>query len=53
MVSHVAREEAPNVFLGMFIINATSVVVLFYSGASHSFISTAYLEKHNLSITLL
>jgi hypothetical protein len=25
----------------------------FYSGASHSFISTAYVEKHNLPIALL
>jgi hypothetical protein len=27
--------------------------VLFDSGASHSFISTAYVEKHNLPIALL
>jgi hypothetical protein len=27
--------------------------VLFNSGASHSFISTAYVEKHNLPISLL
>jgi hypothetical protein len=31
----------------------TSKVVLFDSGASHSFISTAYVEKHNLPMTLL
>jgi hypothetical protein len=37
----------------MFFINDTSVVVLFDSGASHSFIFTAYVEKHNLPITLL
>jgi hypothetical protein len=37
----------------MFFINATSTVVLFDSGASHSFISAAYVEKHNLSIALL
>jgi hypothetical protein len=31
----------------------TSAVVLFDSGASHSFISPAYVEKHNLPIALL
>jgi hypothetical protein len=37
----------------MFLINDTSAVVLFYSGASHSFISVAYVEKHNLPLALL
>jgi hypothetical protein len=37
----------------MFLINNTSTVVLFDSGASHSFISTAYVEKCNLPIALL
>jgi hypothetical protein len=46
-------EEAPDVVIGMFFINDTSAVVLFDYGASHSFISTAYVEKHNMSIVLL
>jgi hypothetical protein len=46
-------QEAPDVGIGMFLINDTSVVWLFDSGALHSFISTAYVEKHNLSIALL
>jgi hypothetical protein len=37
----------------MFLINDTSVVVLFDFEASHSFISTAYVEKHNLPLALL
>jgi hypothetical protein len=37
----------------MFLINDTSAVVLFDSGASHSFISAAYVEKHNLPLALL
>jgi hypothetical protein len=41
------------VVIGMFFINDTSAVVLFDSGASHSFISVAYIEKHNLPIALL
>jgi hypothetical protein len=46
-------QEAPDVVIGMFLINDTSVVVLFDSGASHSFISTTYVEKHNLPLDLL
>jgi hypothetical protein len=36
-----------------FSINNISAVVLFDSEASHSFISAAYVEKHNLSVALL
>jgi hypothetical protein len=55
-VNHVAAEEAqeaPNVVIGMFFINYASAVVLFDTGASHSFISATYVEKHNLPIALL
>jgi hypothetical protein len=46
-------QEAPDVIIGMLLINDTSTVVLFDSGASHSFISTAYVGKHNLPLALL
>jgi hypothetical protein len=46
-------QEALDVVIGMFFINNTSAVVLFDSGTSHSFISTAYVEKHNLPLALL
>jgi hypothetical protein len=46
-------QEAPDVVIGMFVINNTSVVLLFDSRASHSFISAAYVEKHNLPLALL
>jgi hypothetical protein len=55
-VNHVIVEEsqeAPDVVIGMFLVNDTSIVVLFDSGASHSFISAAYVMKHNLPLTLL
>jgi hypothetical protein len=55
-VNHVAvdeAQEAPDVVIGTFFINDISAVVLFDSGASHSFISTTYVEKHNLPIALL
>jgi hypothetical protein len=46
-------QEAPDVVIGMFLVNDTSVVVLFDSGSSHSFIFAAYVGKHNLPLTLL
>jgi hypothetical protein len=46
-------QEAPDVVIGMFLINVISAVVLFDSGALHSFISVAYVGKHNLSLALL
>jgi hypothetical protein len=55
-VNHITVEEAQealDVVISTFFINDTSTVVLFDSGASYSFISTAYVEKHNLPIALL
>jgi hypothetical protein len=46
-------QEAPDMVIGIFFINDSSTVVLFDSGASHSFISIVYVEKHNLPIALL
>jgi hypothetical protein len=55
-VNHVGVEEAqeaPDVVIGMFLINDISIVVLFDSGASHSFIPASYVGKHNLPLALL
>jgi hypothetical protein len=46
-------QEAPDVVICIFLINDTSAVVLFNSEASHSFISAAYVGKHNLPQALL
>jgi hypothetical protein len=46
-------QEALDIVIGMFLVNDTSVVVLFDSRASHSFISVAYVWKHNLPLALL
>jgi hypothetical protein len=46
-------QEAPDVVIGMFLINDTSTVVLFDSGALHSFICAAYVGKYNLLLALL
>jgi hypothetical protein len=55
-VNHVVVEEAqeaPDVVIGMFLINDSFAVVLFDSGASHSFIPAAYVGKYNLPLALL
>jgi hypothetical protein len=45
--------EAPDIVISMFLVIDTSAVVLFDSEASHSFISTAYIDNHNLPLALL
>jgi hypothetical protein len=55
-INHVVVEdaqEATDIVISMFSINDTSAVVLFDSGASHSFIFDAYIGKHNLPLALL
>jgi hypothetical protein len=46
-------QEAPDVVIGMLLINDTFAVVLFDAGASHSFISVVYAGNHNLPLALL
>jgi hypothetical protein len=55
-VNHVIvdeAQEAPDVVVSMFSVNSTTAIVLFDSRASHSFISVAYVEKHNIPIAML
>jgi hypothetical protein len=46
-------QEVLDVVIGMFSINDTSALLLFDSKSSHSFISIAYVGKHNLPLALL
>jgi hypothetical protein len=46
-------QEAPDIIIGMFLINDTSTFVMFDSGASHSFIFAPYVGKYNLPLALL
>jgi hypothetical protein len=46
-------QEALDVVIDMFSVNDASTVMLFDSRASHSFISAAYIGKHNLPLALL
>jgi hypothetical protein len=46
-------QEAPDVVLGTFSVNSTTAIVLFDYVAPHSFISAAYVEKHNIPVAML
>jgi hypothetical protein len=52
-VNHMASDEDPqaqDVVLGMFLTSSHSATVLFDSRASHSFITSSFVAKHNLPI---
>jgi hypothetical protein len=55
-VNHVTVEDAqaaPDLIIGMILINDNNVIVLFDSGASHSFIVANFVQKHNLPLSML
>src|SRR3954470_1858812 len=55
-VNHFNVEEIydePDAVIGKFFINSIPALVLFYSGASHSFISRVFVDKHKLSTVVL
>jgi hypothetical protein len=55
-VNHVYVEEdedAPGVVLGEFLIQSSLATILFDSGASHSFISSHFVETHDIPIVAL
>jgi hypothetical protein len=55
-VNHVAAEDAqaaPDVIIGMIIVNDNNAIVLFDSGASHSFVATNFVQKHNQPSSML
>jgi hypothetical protein len=50
-VNHVNAESVPedaDIVYGMFLVNSIPASVLFDSGASHSFITESFVEKHNI-----
>jgi hypothetical protein len=46
-------QAAPNVIIGMILVNDNNTIVLFDSGASHSFVAANFLQKHNLPLSML
>jgi hypothetical protein len=55
-VNHVTVEDAQtalDIIVGMILVNDNNGIVLFDSGASHSFIAANFLQKHNLPLSML
>jgi hypothetical protein len=55
-VNHVVVEDAqaaPDVIIGMILLNDNGATILFDSGASHSFIAANFVQKRNLPLSLL
>jgi hypothetical protein len=46
-------QVAPDIIIGMILVNNNNAIVLFDSGASHSFIATNFVQKHNLLLSML
>jgi hypothetical protein len=55
-VNHVAVEdaqEALDIIISMILVNDNNTIVLFDSGASHSFVAANFVQKHNLPLSML
>jgi hypothetical protein len=55
-INHVTTDEAQqaqDIVLGMFLASSHPATVLFDLGASHSFISSSFVVKHQLPITIM
>jgi hypothetical protein len=55
-INHVAVEEAqvaPDIIIGMILVNDNNAIVLFDSGASHSFVVVSFVQKYNLPLSIL
>jgi hypothetical protein len=54
--NHVAMEDAqaaPDVIIGMILVNDNNAIVLFDSRASHSFVAASVVQKYNLPLSML
>jgi hypothetical protein len=55
-VNHVAMEDAqaaPDIIIGMILVNDNNAIMLFDSGASHSFVAASFVQKYNLPLSML
>jgi hypothetical protein len=46
-------QAAPDIIIGMILINDNNAIVLFDSGASHSFVAANFVQKYNLPLSML
>jgi hypothetical protein len=42
-----------DIMIGMILVNDNNAIVLFDSGASHSFVAANFVQKHNLPLSIL
>jgi hypothetical protein len=55
-VNHMATDEAqaaPDIIIGMILVNDNNAIMLFDSGASHSFVPASFVQKYNLPLSML
>jgi hypothetical protein len=55
-VNHVAIEDAqaaPDVVIGMILVNDNNTILLFDSRASHSFVAANFVQKYNMTLFML
>jgi hypothetical protein len=55
-MNHVAVEDAraaPDVIIGMILVNDNNAIMLFDSGASHSFLAASFVQKYNMPLSML
>jgi hypothetical protein len=46
-------QAAPDVIIGMILVNDNNAIVLFDSRASHSFVAASFVQKYNLPLFIL
>jgi hypothetical protein len=46
-------QQSQDMVLGMFLANSHPAIILFDSRSSHSFISSKFIAKHNIPITIM
>jgi hypothetical protein len=46
-------QAAPDVIIGMILVNDNNAIVLFDSGASHSFVAASFVQNYNLPLSML
>jgi hypothetical protein len=46
-------QAAPDVIIGMILVNDNNAIMLFDFGASHSFIAASFVQKYNLPLSML
>jgi hypothetical protein len=55
-VNHVAMEEAqaaPDIIIGMILVNDNNAIMLFDFGSSHLFVAASFVHKYNLPLFML